>query len=94
MQLASIVRYTHLTMSKTIQVRDVPDDVHDALAALAEARGLSLTRFLLGEFEHLARRPEVAAHNRTVIEEARARIGMTKATRETILEAIRSGRGD
>ena len=37
-------------MAKVIQIRDVPDDVHDALVIQAEARGLSLTKFLLGNW--------------------------------------------
>lgn len=39
-----------------IQIRDVPDDVRDALAAQAEARGQSLQRYLLGLMTAQARR--------------------------------------
>ena len=37
----------HGTVSRVIQIRDVPDDVHDALVEAAEAQGLSLTRYML-----------------------------------------------
>lgn len=39
-----------------IQIRDVPDDVRDALAAQAEASGQSLQRYLLGIVSRQARR--------------------------------------
>lgn len=39
-----------------IQIRDVPDDVRDALVAQAEARGQSLQRYLLGIVSAQARR--------------------------------------
>lgn len=39
-----------------IQIRDVPDDVRDALAAQADARGQSLQRYLLGLMTAQARR--------------------------------------
>ncbi len=80
-------------MAKVIQIRDVSDDVHDALVAQAEVRGLSLTKFLLGELEHLARRPEAAAHNERVIREVQKKI-KSKVTNEDVVEAIRAGRGE
>ena len=43
-------------MSKVIQVRDVPDDVHEALVRQAKAEGLSLNQFVLREYEKIARR--------------------------------------
>lgn len=42
-------------MPRVGQIRDVPDDVHDALRDAAEARGLSLTKYMLGEVERLAK---------------------------------------
>jgi len=71
---------------KTIQVRNVPDDVHRALRTRAAAAGLSLSDFALGELERAARRPPVAV----VLERARSRTG--GADGDAIVAAVRSGR--
>lgn len=44
-------------MSKTLQVRQVPDDVHRALKARAALAGLSLSEFVLQELERVVKRP-------------------------------------
>ena len=44
-------------MSKMIQVRNVPDNVHRSLKAKAALVGMSLSDFLLAEIRHLAERP-------------------------------------
>lgn len=44
-------------MSKALQVRNVPDDVHRTLKARAALAGLSLSEFVLQELERVARRP-------------------------------------
>jgi hypothetical protein len=43
-------------MPKVIQIRDVPNEVRDALAEAADAEGLWLTGYVRRELEHLARR--------------------------------------
>ena len=43
-------------MAKTIQVRDVPDEVHAELRARAAAAGTSLSDYVLGELERVAQR--------------------------------------
>ncbi|MFC6014535.1 FitA-like ribbon-helix-helix domain-containing protein [Nocardia lasii] len=80
-------------MPKVIQIRDVPDDVHDALSAAAAAEGLSLTRYLLRELDQVARRTQIARHNSTVIHRTRDEVGAT-VDRETVLSALREGRGE
>jgi uncharacterized protein (DUF1778 family) len=80
-------------MPRVIQIRDVPDDVHDALRAAAEARGLSLTRFMLGELEQLARRSQIAQENAAVVRRTQAAIG-DGVDREAILAAIRARRSE
>jgi antitoxin FitA len=45
---------------KTVQIRDVPDDVHAELRARAAAAGLSLSQYLLGEVTRIAERPPIA----------------------------------
>ena len=47
-------------MSKMIQVRNVPDNVHRTLKAQAAMAGMSLSDFLLAEIRHIAERPTVA----------------------------------
>lgn len=46
----------HARHVKTIQVRDVPDEIHAELRARAAAAGTSLSDYLLGELERVARR--------------------------------------
>jgi uncharacterized protein (DUF1778 family) len=80
-------------MSRVIQIRDVPDEVHDALSDAAEAQGLSLTRFMLRELEHLAKREQVIHDNAAVIRETQAKV-RGRAGRDLILNALREGRGE
>jgi uncharacterized membrane protein len=79
-------------VSKVIQIRDVPDEVHDTLSTVAESEGLSLTRYLLREMAHLAHREQLVRDNAAVLRAAQARIG-AHVDRETILEALHEGRG-
>jgi len=78
----------HATVSKNVQIRDVPDDVHAALRARAAAARRSLSEYLLEELETLAGRPSVA----DVIARAQARHG--GASRESIVRVIREMRDD
>ena len=57
MQFACWRRYA-CPMS-AIQVRDVPDDVVDVLKRRAECSGMSLTEYLRGELNRIARRPTI-----------------------------------
>lgn len=45
------------SMAKTIQIRDVPDDVHQRLAARAAEERRSLSELLRAEAIEIARRP-------------------------------------
>lgn len=73
-------------MSKTIQIRNVPDDVHRELRARAAEAGLSLSAYLLREVEELAKRPLISE----VLRRVRSQPG--GASHEAIVEAVRSGR--
>jgi plasmid stability protein len=44
-------------MSKMIQVRDVPDQLHGTLKARAARQGMSLSDFIKKELERIAERP-------------------------------------
>ena len=71
---------------KTIQVRNVPDEVHRTLRARAVASGVSLSDYALGELERTARRPPVA----DLLARAGERAG--GASGEAIVAAVRAGR--
>jgi plasmid stability protein len=75
-----------IMIMKTIQVRNVPDEVHRALRTRAAAAGVSLSDYALGELERVAQRPPVA----DVLARARSRAG--GAERAAIVAAVRSGR--
>ncbi|HEY4996413.1 MAG TPA: hypothetical protein VII03_00375 [Solirubrobacteraceae bacterium] len=71
---------------KTIQVRNVPDDVHRTLRVRAAATGVSLSDFALAELERVAQHPPVS----DLLQRARARAGGAQST--AIVAAIRAGR--
>jgi antitoxin FitA len=71
---------------KTIQIRNVPDDVHSALRARAAAAGVSLSDYALEELERTAQRPPIA----DLLARARARSGGASA--DAIVAAVRAGR--
>lgn len=58
-------------MTKMLQVRDVPDDVHAELRARAAAAGMSLSDFALKELSRIVRRPPLA----DLLDRAAARAG-------------------
>lgn len=78
-------------MAKVIHIRDVPDDVRDALAEAAEAEGLSMTRYVRRELEHLARRSRRVRENEAVIRETQRQVG-GPVERASILSALHEGR--
>lgn len=74
-------------MTKVIQIRDVPDDVHAELTRRAEAAGLSLSRFALRELEltsRVGRNAEIFARLRE--------LPATGITDTEIIEDIRAAR--
>lgn len=46
-------------MSKMVQIRDVPDDVHRTLKARAAREGMSLSDLIKRELERAAERPSM-----------------------------------
>jgi plasmid stability protein len=71
---------------KTIQIRNVPEDVHTVLRARAAAAGLSLSDYALEELERVAEHPSVA----DLLARARSRAGGARS--DTVVAAVRSGR--
>lgn len=80
-------------MAKVIQVRDVPDQVRDALAEAARAEGLSLSAYVRRELEHLAQRAQVVRDNAMVIRQTQAAV-RGSVDRGMILSTLHEGRGD
>ncbi len=77
-----------MEMSKAIQIRDVPDDVHAAVRARAAAAGLSMSEYLRDELVRLVARPTIAE----VLARAQSRHG--GASHEEIVRVIREARDD
>jgi plasmid stability protein len=75
-----------MRVPKTIQIRDVPDELHRELRLHAAVAGKSLSRYLLDELTRIAGRPT----NAEIF--ARAALREPRFTREEILEAIDEGR--
>jgi plasmid stability protein len=85
MRAACSVYAVHVT--KAIQIRHVPDEVHAVLRVRAARAGLSLSDYLLREITALASRPtveEVLAHA--------ALRGGPELSFEQVVEAIHEGR--
>jgi hypothetical protein len=78
---------------KVIQIRDVPDDVRDALADAAAAEGLSLTGYVRRELEHLARRSQRVQDNASIARRTQAQVGAT-VKRDLIVAELHDGRRD
>lgn len=76
-------------MSKMIQVRNVPDDVHRTLKVRAAAEGISLSDYIKRDLEELAKQMTIE----DVFARARAR-GPSGITTEEIVESIRASRGE
>jgi hypothetical protein len=79
-------------MPKIIQIRDVPDDVRDALADAAREEGMSLTSYVRRELEHVAGRRRRTRENAALVRKTQQRVA-GGVDRETILSALHEGRG-
>lgn len=76
-----------------IQIRDVPDDIHEALTQAAAAQGLSLTRYIRRELEQVAQRAQVVRANAAIARQTQSAV-RGEVDRGAILEALRQGRGE
>lgn len=74
-------------MPKTMQIRDVDDEVYDALARRAAAAGLTVPELVRRELERIAARPTVDEW----LERTRRRSG--RPTERDTLEALDELRG-
>jgi len=76
-------------VSKTIQVRDVPDDVHAELRMRAAAAGTSLSDYVLGELERVARR---SANAEVLLRAAQRDWAVSRVTVRELLDEARAER--
>jgi antitoxin FitA len=77
-----------LNMSKMIQVRHVPDDVHRRLKARAAMKGMSLSDFLRTELELIAERALVEE----VLEAAESDAVVSPASFARVWDEVRAER--
>jgi plasmid stability protein len=73
-------------MTKNVQIRDVPEDIHRELKSRAAAAGQSLSEYLLAEITRVAERPAIADVLRRA-DSRREGVGIHE-----IVAAVRSGR--
>jgi plasmid stability protein len=78
-------------MSRSITIRDVPDEVVDELAARAKRSGRSMQEYLKGQLSELSSRPDREEFWARV-QERKLATGDAGISTEFILDAIRSGR--
>lgn len=77
-------------MSKMIQVRNVPDELHLALKARALEEGMTLSDYIKRELEEIVGQMTFEQIDARI----RARRGSSRLRTEDIVEAIREARGD
>jgi plasmid stability protein len=76
-------------MSKMIQIRNVPDEMHQALKVRAALAGMSLSDYIKRELGF--------GREKKSMEEIDARVkarGRSKLTTQEVVDLIREGRGD
>jgi antitoxin FitA len=81
-----------LHMSKMIQIRNVPDDLHRELKMRAAAAGMSMSDYIKRELSRRSRKstiPEIVARRR-----ARRAGEKSTLTTQGIVDIIREARGD
>lgn len=64
---------------RNILIRDIPDEVHQALHERARAKGQSLQQYLAGELTRLAQRPTVEDLFGRIEERQGGRVGFEQA---------------
>jgi plasmid stability protein len=77
-------------MTKSVTIRDVPEEAHRELASRAALAGQSLQEYLRSQLVEMASRPD----NRALVDRIRARVERTQShlSPEKILEYRDAGR--
>jgi len=77
-------------MSKMIQIRNVPDDLHRELKMRAAAAGMSLSDYIKRELDRKSRKSTI----KEIRERSRGRSAGSTLTTQKIVDIIRESRGD
>jgi plasmid stability protein len=67
-------------MHRTLQIRNVPEDVHRMLKARAAHAGMSLSEYLLAEVTRVARRPTLQELLERISQREPVRVDVDSAT--------------
>jgi hypothetical protein len=76
-------------MSKMVQIRSVPDDIHRSLRLKAFKAGTSLSEFLLAEITQVANRPSI---EEVVARLSKRRAPSTEIDSARLVREMREGR--
>jgi antitoxin FitA len=86
----SSARSNVLHMSKMIQIRNVPDDLHRELKMRAAAAGMSMSDYIKRELGRRSRKSTI----KEVAARSQGRSAEWNLTTQEIVDTIREGRGD
>jgi len=86
----STARVNVVHMSKMIQIRNVPDDLHRELKMRAAAAGMSMSDYLKRELSRKSRKSTI----KEIGARASGRSKGSTLTTQDIVDIIREGRGD
>ena len=86
----SAARVNVLHMSKMIQIRNVPDELHRELKMRAAAAGMSLSDYIKRELSRRSRKSTI----KEIRARSKGRSAGSTLTTEDVVNIIREGRGD
>jgi hypothetical protein len=86
----SAARVNVVHMSKMIQIRNVPDDLHRALKMRAAAAGMNLSDYIKRELDRKSRKSTI----KEIGARASGRSDNSTLTTQDIVDIIREARGD
>lgn len=86
----SAARVSVQHMSKMIQIRNVPDDLHRELKMRAAAAGMSMSDYIKRELDRKRRKSTI----REIGARSRGRSAESTLTTQKIVDIIRESRGD
>jgi hypothetical protein len=86
----SAARSNVLHMSKMIQIRNVPDELHRDLKKRAALAGMSMSDYIKRELDRKSRKSTI----KEIRERSRGRSAGSTLTTQKIVDIIRESRGD
>jgi plasmid stability protein len=86
----SVARSSVVHMSKMIQIRNVPDDLHRELKMRAAAAGMSMSDYIKRELDRRSRKSTI----KEIAARSQGRRAEWNLTTQEIVDTIREGRGD